>query len=71
MKKYNDFLTREGLLDSVNVDYERVKTDSYYGYVLQIKYDFKKYRRRKFVYDILYSLAVLLVVYGAIRFLVA
>ena len=54
MKKYTDFLTKEGILDAVNVDYDRVKSDAYYGYVLQIKYNFTKYQRKKFIYDVAY-----------------
>lgn len=58
MKKYTDFLTKEGILDAVNVDYDRVKSDAYYGYVLQIKYNFKKYRRKKFIYDVAYLMSL-------------
>lgn len=61
MKKYTDFLTKEGILDAVNVDYDRIKTDSHYGYILQIKYNFKKYRRKKFVYDVSYFVGLLTV----------
>ena len=39
MLKYNDFLTKEGILDVITVDYDRVKNDSFYGYVLQIKFN--------------------------------
>jgi hypothetical protein len=72
MKKYTDFLTKEGILDAVNVDYDRVKTDSHYGYVLQIKYNFKKYRRRKFIYDIVYlasiTIAIVISVWAVLPF---
>jgi hypothetical protein len=54
MKKYTDFLTKEGILDSVRVDYDRVKTEEYYGYVLQIKFNFTKYKRSQFIYDLAY-----------------
>jgi hypothetical protein len=66
MNKYNDFLTKEGILDAVTVDYDRVKDGEYYGYVLQIKYNFKKYRRSKFVYDICYFLAIASLIVGGI-----
>lgn len=54
MNKYNDFLTKEGILDVIKVDYERVQDDNYYGYVLQLSFNFKKYRRSDFIYDISY-----------------
>ena len=54
MKRYNDFLTKEGILDSIKVEYERVQNDSFYGYILQIGYSFKNYKRSDLVYDISY-----------------
>lgn len=58
MNKYNDFLTTEGILDSIKVDYERVQTDAYYGYILQISFNFKKYKKRDFIYTISYFSAI-------------
>lgn len=58
MKKYTDFLTKEGILDSVRMDYDRVKTEEYYGYVLQIKFNFTKYEKSKFIYDLGYFFTV-------------
>lgn len=60
MNKYNDFLTKEGILDSIKVDYERVQTDAYYGYVLQISFNFKKYKKSEFIYGISYFTAIIL-----------
>ena len=54
MKKYTDFLTKEGILDVIRMDYDRIKTEEYYGYVLQIKFNFLKYDKRKFIYDLSY-----------------
>lgn len=54
MNKYNDFLTREGILDAIKVDYERIQTEEHYGYILQISFNFKKYKRSDFVYSIAY-----------------
>lgn len=54
MNKYNDFLTREGILDSIKVDYERVKNDEFYGYILQIGFAFKKYKRSDLIFAISY-----------------
>ena len=58
MKKYTDFLTKEGILDSVRMDYDRVKTEEYYGYVLQIKFNFTKYKRSQFIYDLGYFFTI-------------
>lgn len=55
MNKYNEFLTKEGILDAIKVEYERVKTDSFYGYILQIGFNFKKYKRSDLIYDTIYS----------------
>ena len=54
MNKYNDFLTKEGILDAIKVDYERVQTDAFYGYILQIGFNFKNYRRSDLIYGIVY-----------------
>jgi hypothetical protein len=54
LKKYTDFLTKEGILDCVRVEYDRVKTEEYYGYILQIKYNFVNYQTGKFTYDVSY-----------------
>lgn len=58
LKKYTDFLTKEGILDSVKVEYDRIKNEEYYGYILQIKYDFTKYRKPKFTYDVAYLVTI-------------
>jgi hypothetical protein len=58
MNKYNDFLTKEGILDSIKLEYERVLTDSFYGYVLQIGYNFKRYKRAHLIYDTSYFLLI-------------
>lgn len=54
MRKYTDFLQNEGILDVIKADYERVFTEDFYGYVVQIKFDYKKYKPSKFKYDIGY-----------------
>jgi hypothetical protein len=70
LKKYTDFLTKEGILDSIKMDYDRIKNEDYYGYVLQIKYDFKKFKKASFIYDISYfSIIFSLLLAGAIHFL--
>ena len=59
MNKYNDFLTKEGILDSIKVEYERVKNEEFYGYILQIGFNFKKYTRFDFIYDCSYFTTIL------------
>ena len=54
MKKYTDFLQNEGILDSIVADYERVFNEEFYGYVVQIRYKFKNYRKKRMIYDICY-----------------
>lgn len=66
MNRYNDFLTKEGILDSIKVDYERVKTDDFYGYVLQISFAFKKYKRSDLIFSISYFSALLLTLVGSL-----
>jgi len=54
MKKYTDFLGKEGILDSIKAEYERVFSDDFYGYVVQISYKYRSYNKDKFKYDIGY-----------------
>lgn len=51
MKKYTNFLQNEGILDSIQADYERIYNEDFYGYIVQISYS-KKYNPSKFKYDI-------------------
>jgi hypothetical protein len=60
MNKYNDFLTKEGILDSIKVDYERIQTEEHYGYVLQISFNFNKYKKSDFIYTISYFTSLIL-----------
>jgi hypothetical protein len=62
MKKYTDFLGKEGILDSIKADYERVFTDDFYGYVVQISYKYRSYKKEKFRYDIGYTIAAAAIV---------
>lgn len=59
MNRYNDFLTKEGILDSIKVDYERVKNDDFYGYVLQIGFNFSNYKKKDLIYSISYLTGML------------
>jgi hypothetical protein len=52
MNKYNDFLTKEGILDYIKVEYDRAQDVNFYGYILQISYNFKKYRKKKMIYSL-------------------
>ena len=69
MNKYNDFLTKEGILDSIKVDYERIQTEEHYGYVLQISFNFKQYKKSDFIYGISYFSAIALGILTSLFFL--
>jgi hypothetical protein len=62
MNKYNDFLTTEGILDSIKVDYDRVQNDTFYGYVLQIGFRFTQYTRNRLIYSLSYFTTLLLII---------
>jgi len=55
MKRYNDFLLSNGILDSIKVEYDRVKEDDYYGYIIKISYNFTDYTRFNFIYPPAYA----------------
>jgi hypothetical protein len=59
MNKYNDFLTKEGILDYIKVEYDRAQDVNFYGYILQISYNFKKYRKKKMIYSLCYFASLL------------
>jgi len=61
MKKYTEFLTKEGILDSIKMDYDRAQDDTFYGYILQISYNFKKYKRNSLIYGLSYFGTILAV----------
>lgn len=58
MIRHNDFLMKEGILDFIKVDYDRIQDDTFYGYVVQISFRFTKYSLKKMVYDIIYFLTL-------------
>lgn len=58
MRKYTDFLEKEGILDAISADYERILNDDFYGYVVQIKFKMTKYKLSNVLYDICYLLAI-------------
>lgn len=67
-KKYTKFLQNEGILDVIKADYERVFNDDFYGYIVQISYEYKNYDARKFRYDIGYLAGLSLIAIGGIIF---
>ena len=54
MRKYTDFLQKESVLDSVIADYDRVRTEEFYGYIVQIKFSDKGYLKNQFYYSLAY-----------------
>ena len=71
LRKYNDFLTKEGVLDSIKMDYDRIKTEEYYGYILKIQYNFTAFSKNKVIYDAILLLSTTLAVVGATIFLIS
>lgn len=62
MKKYSVFLQKEGILDSVKANHERIKSEDYYGYLINISFDFKKYSKFKLRYSISYFIGLFLII---------
>lgn len=54
MLKYNDFLTKEGILDVITVDYDRIKSEEFYGYVLQIRFNDREFSKNEVIWGISY-----------------
>lgn len=69
LKKYTNFLQNEGVLDVVRADYERVKTEDYYGYIVSISFFFKKYSKNRLIYDIIYASSVSITIISAVIYL--
>jgi hypothetical protein len=59
LKTHTDFLTKEGILDSIKVEYDRIKSADHYGYIVKISYNYKKYKLSKLIYSSLYFLSIL------------
>jgi hypothetical protein len=59
MRKYTDFLQKESVLDSVIADYDRVRTEEFYGYIVQIKFSDKGYSKNQFYYSLAYFSVVI------------
>lgn len=54
MLKYNDFLTKEGILDVITVDYDRIKSEEFYGYILQIRFNDREFSKKEVIWGISY-----------------
>lgn len=54
IKKYTDFFSKMSVLDYMIADYQRVKNEEYYGYVVALSFNFKNYTKTKLIYDISY-----------------
>ena len=69
MRKYTDFFQKEGILDSVKADYDRIFNEDYFGYIVSISFNFKRYIKSKYRYDLAYfgvliSSTILGIAYG-------
>lgn len=58
LKKYTDFLQKEGILDVITADYERVKTEDYYGYIVQIKFEDSQFNKKDYLYCLAFLIGV-------------
>lgn len=65
MLKYNDFLTKEGILDVITVDYDRIKSEEFYGYVLQIRFNDREFSKSEVIWGISYLSTLFLGTVGA------
>ena len=70
MKKHTDFLQKEGILDSAIADYERVKNEDFYGYVVEIRFDAKEYSKKDYIYALSYFPVLTLLASIAIMILI-
>ena len=59
MIRHNDFLMKEGILDFIRVDYDRVQNETFYGYVIQISFRFTKYSKNRMAYNLAYFLTLI------------
>lgn len=59
VKKYTDFLQAEGILDVVIASYDRVYNEDFYGYIVQIAFNYEKYNGKRLIYDIIYTIIAL------------
>lgn len=67
LKKYADFLNKQGILDYSIADYDRVYDKSdYYGYVVEIRFNDKDLNRSDLYYGIAYFASLLLLLSGIV-----
>lgn len=62
LKKYTDFLQKEGILDVITADYERVKTEDYYGYIVEIKFEDSQLNKKDYLYCLSFLIGVPLLI---------
>ena len=55
MSKYNDFLMREGLLEFLRTDLERIKTEDQYGYIVWMKFNYNHFTLLRIFYTLAYT----------------
>lgn len=66
LKKYTDFLQKEGILDVITADYERVKTEDYYGYIVEIKFEDSQFNKRDYLYCLCFLIGAPISILSAI-----
>jgi hypothetical protein len=58
MKKYNELLMKEGILNMVTTETDRVHTQDYHGYTVSIWYNFKHVKFTSILYCVIYSISL-------------
>lgn len=66
LKRHTDFLLSEGILDSIQVDYDRVKDENFYGYIVKISYKFTHYDKKSFIKNIAYFISIGVAIIGSV-----
>lgn len=64
MKKYNELLMKEGILNMVTTETERVHTQDYHGYTVNIWYDFKHTKFTSILYCSIYSITLSIIAFS-------
>jgi hypothetical protein len=70
IRKYTEFLQNEGILDSIKAEYDRVYSEEFYGYIVEISFAVTKYNGRRLIYDIIYSVVTLGALFTGITYLI-
>jgi len=62
LAEYNEPIAELGLIDFVKTGFERIKTDDVYAYLIWIEFDTKDLKLGKFIYSVLYLIALIFII---------